>query len=53
MNQLQYVEVETIRKAVQAHGGNISKAAKQLNISRNTVYRKLKAAEHQGLGVSK
>jgi sigma-54 dependent transcriptional regulator, acetoin dehydrogenase operon transcriptional activator AcoR len=42
-NHLHDAEVEIIRKAVQAAGGNISKAAKQLNISRNTVYRKLKS----------
>jgi sigma-54 dependent transcriptional regulator, acetoin dehydrogenase operon transcriptional activator AcoR len=42
-SHLHDVEVEIIRKAVQAAGGNISKAAKQLNISRNTVYRKLKS----------
>jgi sigma-54 dependent transcriptional regulator, acetoin dehydrogenase operon transcriptional activator AcoR len=48
IKHLQYIEVETIRKAVQAAGGNISNAAKQLNISRNTVYRKLKAADSHG-----
>ena len=39
---LEEVEVETIRRAVQAAGGNISEASKRLGISRNTIYRKLR-----------
>jgi transcriptional regulator of acetoin/glycerol metabolism len=39
---LEEVEVETIRRAVEAAGGNISEASKRLGISRNTIYRKLR-----------
>jgi sigma-54 dependent transcriptional regulator, acetoin dehydrogenase operon transcriptional activator AcoR len=39
---LEEVEVEAIRRAVQAAGGNISEASKRLGISRNTIYRKLR-----------
>jgi len=39
---LEEIEVETIRRAVQAAGGNISEASKRLGISRNTIYRKLR-----------
>lgn len=39
---LQDLELESIRNALQACKGNVSLAAKQLNISRNTIYRKLK-----------
>ena len=35
------VEIDTIRRAVEAAGGNISEASKRLGISRNTIYRKL------------
>ncbi len=35
-------ETALIRAAVEAAGGNISKAAKRLGISRNTIYRKLR-----------
>ena len=41
---LEQVELDTIRKAVEAAGGNISAASKQLGISRNTIYRKLRWA---------
>ena len=41
---LEQVELATIRKAVEAAGGNISAASKQLGISRNTIYRKLRWA---------
>lgn len=34
---------EAIRAALQNHAGNVSAAARQLGISRNTLYRKLKA----------
>jgi transcriptional regulator of acetoin/glycerol metabolism len=32
-----------VRAAMNAHAGNVSAAARQLGISRNTLYRKLKA----------
>jgi len=35
------IELQSIRNAVEAARGNISEAAKQLGISRNTIYRKL------------
>jgi transcriptional regulator of acetoin/glycerol metabolism len=41
---LHALEHDAIRAAVDAHGGNISAASKQLGISRNTIYRRLKAA---------
>jgi len=39
---LQSQEIAAIRRAVQAAGGNIARAARQLGVARNTVYRKLK-----------
>ena len=39
---LEQAEVETIRAAPAATRGNISAASKQLGISRNTIYRKLR-----------
>ena len=39
---LEEIEVEMIRRAVEAAGGNISEASKRLGISRNTIYRKLR-----------
>jgi transcriptional regulator of acetoin/glycerol metabolism len=42
IDNLEQVEMMTIRRTMSACGGNVSKAAKQLNISRNTIYRKLK-----------
>ena len=39
---LEQAEVEMIRQALEAAGGNISAASKQLGISRNTIYRKLR-----------
>jgi transcriptional regulator with PAS, ATPase and Fis domain len=36
------LELAAIRRALEAHGGNVSAAARQLGISRNTLYRKLK-----------
>jgi transcriptional regulator of acetoin/glycerol metabolism len=35
-------EIEMIRDALAAAGGNISEASKRLGISRNTIYRKLR-----------
>ncbi|MBP6765239.1 MAG: sigma-54-dependent Fis family transcriptional regulator [Rubrivivax sp.] len=40
---LQAQELAAVRAAVQAAGGNISVAAQRLGVSRNTVYRKLRA----------
>ncbi|HEY0905995.1 MAG TPA: helix-turn-helix domain-containing protein, partial [Methylophilus sp.] len=34
---------ESIRTAMQQHAGNISAVARQLGMSRNTLYRRLKA----------
>jgi transcriptional regulator of acetoin/glycerol metabolism len=42
MDNLEQVEITTIRRALDACGGNVSIASKLLNISRNTIYRKLK-----------
>lgn len=39
---LEAVELDTIRRAVAAAGGNLSRAARQLGIGRNTLYRKLR-----------
>jgi transcriptional regulator of acetoin/glycerol metabolism len=38
---LEAQEVEAVRQAVEAAGGNISLAARRLGVARNTVYRKL------------
>ncbi|MGY4830019.1 GAF domain-containing protein [Sphaerotilaceae bacterium SBD11-9] len=40
---LQAQEMAAIRSAVAAAGGNISRAARQLGVARNTIYRKLRA----------
>jgi len=39
---LEQASIEMIRAALEAAGGNISAASKQLRISRNTIYRKLR-----------
>jgi len=39
--RLDDVELDAIRQAIAAHGGNVAAAARALGISRNTVYRKL------------
>ena len=39
---LDEMEIEAIRQAVDAAGGNISEASKRLGISRNTIYRRLR-----------
>ena len=39
---LEALELEAMRNALEAAGGNISDAAKRLGISRNTIYRKLR-----------
>jgi len=41
-DNLEQIEITTIRRVLDACGGNVSTAARQLNISRNTIYRKLK-----------
>ncbi|HEX6829002.1 MAG TPA: sigma-54-dependent Fis family transcriptional regulator [Burkholderiales bacterium] len=38
---LEEIELQAIRKALDDNGGNVSAAARQLGISRNTLYRKL------------
>lgn len=45
IDKLEHVEIATIRRALDACGGNVSTASKLLNISRNTIYRKLKKQE--------
>ena len=42
---LKDLELQAIKQAVAAAGGNISEAAKQLGVSRNTIYRKLRWKE--------
>jgi transcriptional regulator of acetoin/glycerol metabolism len=39
---LDALELQTIRRAIDEAGGNISVASKRLGISRNTIYRKLR-----------
>jgi transcriptional regulator of acetoin/glycerol metabolism len=39
--RLDEMEYSAIQKALQAHGGNISAAARALGVSRNTIYRKM------------
>ena len=39
---LEAMEIDAIRHALEAAGGNISEASKRLGISRNTIYRKLR-----------
>ncbi len=45
MDNLEQVEIATIRRALDACGGNVSAASKLLNVSRNTIYRKLQKQE--------
>lgn len=40
-SNLEELEMNAIRKALEANGGNVSAAARQLGISRNTLYRKM------------
>jgi transcriptional regulator of acetoin/glycerol metabolism len=40
--RLDEVELDLIRRTLEAAGGNISEASKRLGISRNTIYRKLR-----------
>lgn len=39
--KLDNIEASLIRQAIETHGGNVSAAARQLGISRNTIYRKI------------
>jgi len=39
---LEAMELETIRRALEDSGGNISEASKRLGVSRNTIYRRLR-----------
>ena len=41
ISSLEQVEISTIMRVLDACAGNVSLASKQLNISRNTIYRKL------------
>ncbi|MET0333084.1 MAG: GAF domain-containing protein [Rhizobacter sp.] len=43
-------EMAAIHSAVDAAGGNISRAARQLGVARNTIYRKLRAASADTAG---
>ncbi len=43
--KLYEVEKETIRKALNMHQGNLSKIAKEMEISRTTLYKKIKKYE--------
>jgi len=45
---LEQAEIDMIRATLDAVGGNISLASKQLGISRNTIYRKLRWNAPQG-----
>jgi len=40
-SRLHRIEAEVIRQVIDSHAGNVSAAARQLGISRNTIYRKL------------
>ncbi len=47
VGELDSVEMETIRAALKRTSGNVVKAARELGISRATIYRKLKRMEHR------
>ncbi len=42
---MDHIESEVIRQTIEKLGGNVSAAARQLGISRNTIYRKLQHAD--------
>ena len=44
-DNLEQLELSTIQRVLDACGGNVSSASKQLKISRNTIYRKLSKQE--------
>jgi sigma-54 dependent transcriptional regulator, acetoin dehydrogenase operon transcriptional activator AcoR len=39
--KLEQMEISAIQKTLEAHGGNVSAAARALGVSRNTIYRKI------------
>lgn len=43
MNTMRLIEVEAmlVRRAMEQHGGNVSRAARQLGLSRSALYRRL------------
>jgi transcriptional regulator of acetoin/glycerol metabolism len=41
------IEEEIIRRLVYIHNGNLSEVAKQLDIGRSTIYRKLKILNNE------
>ena len=43
---LDFLEEEIIKRLVNIYNGNLSEVAKQLNIGRSTIYRKLKISEN-------
>lgn len=45
---LEDIELTSIRKALDAHGGNVSAAARRLGIHRSTIYRRMKEVAAQG-----
>ena len=47
---LHTIEDDLIRRSVEAHGGNISEAARQLSIDRSTIYRRLRRFRSSGTG---
>ncbi|MBV8619886.1 MAG: sigma-54-dependent Fis family transcriptional regulator [Curvibacter sp.] len=47
---LHEIKLSTIRQTLAACNGNVTEAAKRLNISRNTIYRKLKAETERPAG---
>jgi transcriptional regulator with PAS, ATPase and Fis domain len=47
---LEQMEIAAIRSTLEACSGNVSAASKLLNISRNTIYRKLQKPEASGRG---
>jgi sigma-54 dependent transcriptional regulator, acetoin dehydrogenase operon transcriptional activator AcoR len=47
IDSMAQVKMDSIRHALQVCGGNVSLAARQLNVSRNTIYRKLRADAKQ------
>jgi transcriptional regulator of acetoin/glycerol metabolism len=42
-DRLDDLELQAIREALEKHRGNVSAASRQLGISRNTIYRKMKS----------
>ena len=46
---LEHLATEAMRRALVRHHGNVSAAARELGVSRNTVYRKLPASQQRSL----